>query len=225
VLADDELAGPVADEVDQPGDPQPLAGVVHEQDEHDDAGEHQDVAEQHRQAGDGAGVGAADLAEGQHRDQEARAEQADRELAPAVGEQGPHDAGRELAHRQLDRDQGDRQDERGQRHQGAGERGQDGLRVGRRTGQALRDEVVVRGPVHRERSDGEEGPCGQAGDRQQPQARTDEALEPHRVHARVAFGPAAGLDDSFPVMVSLPCGRIRWWGRGWAADLAERPVS
>ena len=100
----------------------------------------------------------------------------------------------------------------------------------------LRNEPVARQPVHRERSDGEEGARDQAAERQQPQAGADEALEPQRAHAvgyvpltapptpgssgGMAWAevhetrpPAVSMDDWCPIMVSPPRGRMRPCGR------------
>jgi hypothetical protein len=179
----DEVAGAVADQVDQARRPHGLPGVVHEEDQRHEAGDHQQVGQQHRHAGNGAGVRTADLPEGEHGDDERRPEQADRQLAEPVGQQRGHDPRGELAHRQLHHHQRHGEHEAGQRGHRGGEDRQGRLRVAGRSRHALRDQGVARPAVEPERAEGDQhaGQDAQQGD--QPQAGpygVHEAGEAHR---------------------------------------------
>jgi hypothetical protein len=161
----------VADQVDQPVDPQTLRGVVHVEDQREDAGQHQDVRDGDGHAGHlgGALVGVLDLADGEQRVRERRDEQPVRQLARPIVEERSHDAGRELRHRQLDRHRRHGQHQGDQRHHRRRDRVQHHPRRHRVAGQRLRDEPGM-AAVDRDR-DGRQQDAGQQTEqRDQPQA-------------------------------------------------------
>jgi hypothetical protein len=108
IAAIDLRAGLVADEIDEPRDPQRLAGVVDEEHESGEAGERHQVADEDGEARDRAGL-VVDLAEAEDGEDEGGEEQTDGGLVAPVLEQGAHDPGRELPHGQLHRHERHRQ--------------------------------------------------------------------------------------------------------------------
>ncbi len=118
VAAVDELPAVLADELDERGDPQRLADVLHVDDEHRDADEHEDERRDDRDAGHltGAVTVVRDLPDGEDRVDERRDEEADRKLARLVAQDALDDPRRELPHRELHDDHRDRQHERREAH-------------------------------------------------------------------------------------------------------------
>jgi hypothetical protein len=97
-------------------------------------------------------------------------EESDRKLARLVAEDLLHDPGRELPHRQLDDNHGDRQNEGCQTRHRDRDRRQDRGRRGGSTDDHLGDRLVVECPVERDRPEGDHRPREDAHDRQEPEA-------------------------------------------------------
>ena len=91
------------------------------------------------------------LAEREDGVDERRDEESDRELARLVPQDALHDARRELAHRELDDDHRDREDERGQAHHRGGDGRKDVGRSVRPADDARRQRVVVEVAVDSDR--------------------------------------------------------------------------
>ena len=113
-----------------------------------------------------------DLPHRQHRVGERRHEQADRELAGAVPQEGLHDARRELPHGQLDHHHRDRQHQGRQRDHRDGDRRQDPERRVRPSREPPGDQLEVRGTVDPHRHDRDHHARQHAHHRDEPQAAT-----------------------------------------------------
>ena len=145
--------------------------MLHVDDQRDDAceDEHERRIEgdARHPAGPVAVIG--DGSQRQQRVDERGNEQPDGELARFVPKDPLHDPRRELAHRELNDDHGDGQDECGQADHGGGNRCQHCAGGRRRPDEAWRKRLVAPVPVEGERPAGDRGPRQHAEDRNQPE--------------------------------------------------------
>ena len=170
------VARRVCDPPDQPTDPNRLCGVVHVEHEHDDRAEDEPVVDDDGEARQrpAAGALAVDLAQDRHGVGERADEQSDGQLATAVVQDRPHDARRELAHRQLHSNEGQREHDARQGHQRCRRHGEDRLNGRGRAGHRRADD----GPIERQQRQGQPDAGHHAGQRQQPQPSLGQVAQP-----------------------------------------------
>ena len=168
------LADLITDGLDQRGGSELAPDVIHVQDQHHDADDDQDKGDYDRHARDELGaLGGVHLAQRQHRVRERADEDADRELAGLVLQEGGDDAGGELAHRELDHHQNHRQHQGGEAHHRAGDCAEDFQRRIGATGERARDQGPIEGAVHRNADHRQRDPAADADQWPEPHAGSE----------------------------------------------------